>query len=425
MNKNIACIILAAGKGKRMKSSMPKVLHPLCGRPMLCYIFDLVGELKIKDVVCVLGYKHQEIRKILPARIKVAVQKKIVGTANAVKEALKLLRNSVSRVLVIYGDDPLFKKETVKRLIEDHLKNKPAATLLTAQLDKPQGYGRIIRDKYASICRIIEEKDADDFQKYIKEVNTGMAVFDKKKLYLALKQVKANNRKKEYYLTDIIGILYKDGGLIEEVKIGDINEAWGVNSRADLVKANQIMQERINQKIMESGVTIIDGRSTFISFGVEIGEDSVIYPFTVIEKNVKIGKRCVIGPFVHLREGTRLKDNVLVGNFVEIVRSTIDSQTLAKHFAYLGDARIGRAVNIGAGTVTANFDGQKKNLTVIKDKAFIGSDTVLVAPVKVGKAATTGAGTVVCKGKDVADQSVVVGVPARPLKKNYLPRHLI
>jgi bifunctional UDP-N-acetylglucosamine pyrophosphorylase/glucosamine-1-phosphate N-acetyltransferase len=415
MNKNIACIILAAGKGERMKSSLPKVLHPLCGRPMLSYVLDLVRELKIKNVVCVLGYKHHQVRKILPARIKVAVQKKIVGTADAVKEALKLLRNSPDTVLVIYGDDPLFKKETVEKLIKHHLKNKPAATLLTAQLDKPQGYGRIIRDKYASICRIVEEKDADDFQKTIKEVNTGMVIFDKKKLSLALKHIKANNRKKEYYLTDIIGILYKDGGLIEDIKISDINEAWGVNSRPDLVKANQIMQERINQEIMESGVTIVDGRSTFISFGAEIGRDTVIYPFTVIEKNVKIGKRCVIGPFIHLREGTRLKNDVVIGNFVEVVRSAIDSQTLAKHFAYLGDARIGRAVNIGAGTVTANFDGHKKNITVIKDKAFIGSDTILVAPVKIGKGACTGAGSVVLR--NVPTGKTVVGVPARILKK--------
>jgi len=417
MKNNIAVIILAAGKGERMKSATPKVLHPVCGRPMLGYVLDLVKDLKLERVITVAGYKHQEVHKLLGSRIKMVVQKRLLGTADAVKQGLTALQNFQGTVLVLYGDNPLLKKETIKKLLDYHLKNNLAATLLTATVDKPSGYGRILRDKYSSISGVVEEKDVDDFQKEIKEINTGIICFDKEKLSRALKRVSPNNNKREYYLTDAIGIIYQDGGLIDYVKIADIHEALGVNSGVDLAKANRIMQSRINEKLMQDGVSIVDPDSTFIAYGAKIGRETVIYPFTVIEKDVTIGKRCCLGPFIHLREGTRLKDGVVVGNFVETVRSRLAEKTLAKHFCYLGDSRIGKLVNIGAGTVTANFDGRKKHLTLIKDKAMIGSDTVLVAPVKVGRAAKTGAGSVVCRGQDVPDRAVVVGIPARPLKK--------
>ena len=417
MNKNIAFIILAAGKSTRMKSGLPKVLHPLCGRPMLSYVLDLVDALKIKKVIVILGHKHQGVRILLKPGIKVAIQKRLLGTADALKTALPLVRNFKGTVLVLYADNPLLKKGTIKRLLEHHIKNNSNATLLTAKTDKPTGYGRILRDKYASIFGIVEEEDADDFQKDIQEINTGIVCFNKDKLVEALKYVRPNNRKKEYYLTDTIGILYKKGCLIDSVKITDINEALGINSRQDLAQANSIMQDRINAGLMQKGVTIVDPNSTFISYGTQIGKDSTIYPFTVIERDVKIGRRCFIGPFAHLREGSRLQDDIVIGNFVEIVRSKLSHKTIVKHFGYLGDSRIGHSVNIGAGTVTANFDGRKKNITVIKDKAFIGSDTVLVAPVRIGESAKTGAGAVVTKNKDVAAKAVVVGMPARPLKK--------
>ncbi len=415
--KNIACIILAAGKSTRMRSDLPKVLHPLCGRPMLSYVLDLVDVLRIKKVIAILGHKRQDVKILLKPGIKVVIQKRLLGTANAIKTALPLLRNFKGTVLVLYADNPLLKKDTIRKLLEHHLKNNLDATLLTAKTDKPTGYGRVLRDKYASISGIVEEKDADDFQKDIQEINTGIICFNKDKLVEALRYVKANNRKKEYYLTDTIGILYKKGGLIDSVKIADVNEALGINSRQDLAKGNSIMQHRINAELMQKGVTIIDPDSTFISYGTQVGRDSTIYPFTVIERDVKIGRHCFIGPFAHLREGSRLQDDIVVGNFVEIVRSKLSRRTLVKHFSYLGDSQIGHSVNIGAGTVTANFDGRKKNITVIKDKAFIGSDTVLVAPVKVGKSARTGAGTVVVKNKNVPNGATVVGVPARPLKK--------
>jgi bifunctional UDP-N-acetylglucosamine pyrophosphorylase/glucosamine-1-phosphate N-acetyltransferase len=414
--KNLAVIILAAGRSTRMKSEMPKVLHDVCGRPVIGYCLDLVKALRPKKSIAVLGYKHQEVRKLLPKNIKVVLQKKLLGTADAVKAALPQLRNFKGTVLVLYADNPLLKKETIAKLLKEHISNNPDATLLTAQLEKPAGYGRILRDEVASICGIVEEKDADDFEKDIKEVNTGIVCFNKDSLARCIGAIQRNNRKKEYYLTDIIGIFYKKGGLVEGVKIPDINEALGINSRKELAQANRIMQARINEKLMEEGVTIVDPESAFISYGVKIGQDTVIYPFTVIESGVKIGKRCQVGPFAHLRGSTILQDDVLVGNFLEAVRTKIGSGTFVKHFCYLGDSRIGKNVNIGAGTVTANFDGKRKNDTVINDGAFIGSDTVLVAPVKVGKKAKTGAGCVLPRNKNVGDGKTVVGVPARELK---------
>ena len=418
MNKNIACIILAAGKGERMKSAMPKVLHNLCGRPMLNFVLDLVRDLKIKQAVVVVGHKQEEVKKLIhPSGIKTVVQKKLQGTADAVKVALAQLKNFKGHILVLYGDMPLLKKETINALIKYHLKSGPDATLLTASVDKPQGYGRILRDKYAGICGIVEEKDADDFQKELKEINSGIIIFKKERLEAALKDVRANNRKREYYLTATVGILYKKGFLLDSLRVTDAREAIGINSRVELALADKILRKRINERIMQSGVTLIDPASTFINYGVKIGQDTTIYPFTVIENHVTIGKSCLIGPFVHLREGTRLKNNTLNGNIVEIVRSSIGSKTWVKHFSYLGDALIGEAVNIGAGSVIANFDGTKKNTTVIKDGAFIGSDTVLVAPVKVGKNAVTAAGSVVLKNHNVADGMLVAGVPAKVLKK--------
>jgi len=417
MNKNVAVIILAAGKGERMKSETPKALHPICGRPMLAYVLDLVKELKVNKTITVLGHKHEQVRPLLNPGTKVIIQQRLLGTADAVKKAQGLLKGFKGTVLVLYADNPLLKKETIKKLLRYHIENNLDATLLSAQVSEPAGYGRILRDKYASISAIVEEKDADDFQKDIKEINTGIICFNKDRLFEALKDIRPNNRKKEYYLTDAIHILYKKGRIIDGVKIPDIDEALGINSRSDLAKANAIMQARINESLMLDGITIVDPKSTFVGFGARIGKDTTIYPFTVIETDVKIGKRCFIGPFVHLRGGTRLGNDVVAGNFLEITRATISDKTQAKHFSYLGDSRIGRLVNIGAGVVTANFDGRKKNITVIKDRAFIGSDTILVAPVRIGKRAITGAGSVVARNKNVPDGAVVVGVPARILNK--------
>ncbi len=416
MKKEIAVIILAAGKSTRMKSETPKVLHKLCGRPMLGYVLDLVSGLKAKQVVAVLGYKQELVRKAIPKGVKIAVQKKLSGTADAVKTGLSVLKSFKGTVLVLYGDNPLLKKETLKKLLDYHAESNADATLLIAELKKPSGYGRIIRDKYFSIRGIVEEKDADEVQKDIKEINTGIMVFKKDSLDGNLKHIRPNNSKKEYYLTYIIEILAKKDYLVEGLKVEDTQEALGINTRAELAKANSLMQKTINDGLMQKGVTIIDPASTFINFGAKIGADTLIYPFTVIESNVKIGKRCSVGPFAHLRESVELKDDVTAGNFIEMVRSKIGAKTFVKHFSYIGDSTVGSNVNIGAGTVTANFDGLKKNYTVIKDNVFIGSDTVIIAPAKIGRSAVTGAGSVVTR--DVPEKTVVAGVPARILKRN-------
>ncbi|MCX5694382.1 MAG: NTP transferase domain-containing protein [Candidatus Omnitrophica bacterium] len=415
IKEEIAIIILAAGKSTRMKSEVPKVLHKLCGRPMLGYVLDLVASLKPAQAVAVLGHKQELVRKFVPSGIKIAIQKKLIGTADAVKVGLAALKGFKGTVLILYGDIPLLKNQTIKKLLDYHLQNNADVTLLTAQLKEPFGYGRIMRDKYSGICGIVEEKDADEVQKDIKEINTGIMAFKKDKLSANLGTIRPNNQKKEYYLTDIIEILAKKNCLVEGLKIKDAQEALGINTRAELAKANAIIQKTINDKLMQDGITIIDPASTFINFGTKIGKDTVIYPFTVIERDVKIGKRCFVGPFAHLRDGVRLGDDVTAGNFIEMVRSRIGAKTFVKHFSYLGDSSVGANVNIGAGTVTANFDGQNKNSTVIKDNVNIGSDTVIVAPVKIGRSAITGAGTVVTK--NIPDKTVVVGVPGRILRK--------
>ncbi|MFA5114903.1 MAG: NTP transferase domain-containing protein [Candidatus Omnitrophota bacterium] len=418
MSKKVAVIVLAAGKSTRMKSDIPKVLYPICGRPMMEYVTDAIEDIKPQKIIAVLGYKHAEVKKHLPSGIKMVLQRKLLGTADAVKTGLRALGDFQGAVLILYGDTPLLKAATIKELLKRHIQNNSDATLLTARMESPGGYGRVLRDSYGSISGIIEDKDADDFQKEIKEINTGIVCFDKKALALALKGVRPNNKKKEYYLTDTVGIIYRKGGLVYNLAIPDAREAMGVNSRPDLARANRMMQSRLNEEIMRSGVTIVNPDTTVVEYGVTIGQGTVIYPFTVIERDVKIGKHCKLGPFAHLRPGTRLADRVAIGNFAEVSRSAIAGNTLMKHFGYIGDSRLGREVNIGAGTVTANFDGSRKYLTVIKDKAFIGSDTVLIAPLKVGRGAKTGAGSVVTKNTSVRDYDVVAGIPAKVIKKS-------
>lgn len=400
-----------------MKSDLPKVLHSICGRTMLGWVTELVKSLKIDKTVMVLGYKHKMLRRLVEAGTKVVIQRRLQGSADAVRETQNALRNFKGTLLVLYADNPLLKKETLRKLIRYHRDNNPDATLLTVKVKKPAGYGRILRDRYGSICRIVEEKDADAYEKDIKEINIGCACFAKESLFSALKKVRRNNIKKEYYLTDAVDILYRAGGRVESVKLLDLNEGRGINSLKDLAKANKIMQARILNQHMENGVAIISAETTFIDWDVKIGSETKIYPFTVIERGAKIGKHCSIGPFCHIREKTIIGDNSTIGNFSELARCKIAGHTLAKHFCYLGDARIGKNVNIGAGVVTANFDGKNKNTTVIKDDAFIGSDTILVAPVKVGKGAVTGAGSVVTRRRNVANYTVVAGVPAKVIKK--------
>ena len=416
MNKNFVGIILAAGEGTRMKSAIPKVLHPICGKPMLAYVLDLAKKLKLSKTLVVVGNKKELFKGLLDEyQAKAIYQDKRLGTADAVKRARGILKSFSGNILILYGDQPLLQAKTLKELMQKHLASCASATILTAAMEDPLGYGRIVRDNYARITEIVEDKDAANEQKNIKEVNTGIICFKKNGLFKAITRIRTDNAKREYYLTDAIKIMAGEGLVVESLCITvDPAQAQGINSRQDLAQAQKIMRLRILDKLIASGVSIVDPQATQIDYDCKIGPDSIIYPFTVIEKDVIIGKFCSIGPFCHLRPGTRVEDRAIIGNFTEVVRSRIGKDTLMKHFSYIGDAAVGKNVNIGCGTVTANFDGKNKQKTVIADSAFIGADTILRAPLKIGKKAVTGAGSVVTK--EVKAGEVVAGVPARPLK---------
>ena len=416
--KNIATVILAAGEGTRMKSSLPKVLHNICGKPMLEYLIDNVNSIGINKVLVIVGHKAELVKKQIGG-IKCIIQNELLGTGDAVSKARSaLLKDSkIDNVLILYGDTPLLSQEVIKKLVEKHVSSNAGATLLTAQLKNPTGYGRVIRSSGGKIVKIVEELDASIYEKVIEEINVGVYCFSKRALFYGLEKVKPNNKKEEYYLTDTIEVLTKANILVESVITNDAEEFLGVNTRAELGKAELVMRKRIIDRIMDGGVTVIDPDNTYIEHGVEIKGDTVIYPYTFIENNVKIGSNCSIGPFARLRPGTIIEDRVGIGNFVEIVRSSVGQETKIRHQCYIGDTIIGKNVNIGAGTIVANYDGKEKHKTIIEDNAFIGTGTILIAPVKIGKGAVTGAGSVVTRNKNVPAGKTVVGIPAKLLNK--------
>lgn len=410
-------IILAAGKGTRMKSQTPKVLHHVCGRPLIDYVLDIAGAVGSLKICVVLGHQIEKVQEHLSSDIEIVLQAQLLGTADAVRCAQKFFTDYDGDILLLCGDTPLLRRETVRNLIRRHRKTKADVTFLTAVVEDSRGYGRVIRDENGRALAIREENDATGVEKTIKEINVGVYCFRSRALFTALTKVKKNSRKGEFYLTDVIEILTAEGRRVETAATPDAAEGRGVNTRVDLAVCHAMIRQRILEDVMLSGVTIVDPSTTHIDADVKIGQDTIIRPFTVIEHDVRVGGHCVIGPFARLRPGTRIKNFVEIGNFVEISRTVIGEKTLMKHFGFLGDARVGSAVNIGAGTVTANFDGHTKSETTILDGAFIGSDSVLVAPVTVGKKAMTGAGSVVTRGQVIPDGQVVVGVPARILQK--------
>jgi bifunctional UDP-N-acetylglucosamine pyrophosphorylase/glucosamine-1-phosphate N-acetyltransferase len=414
--KDLVAIVLAAGKGERMKSGLPKVLHEVCGRPIISYVLDSLRQINIRTTFVVVGYKKERLIPHL-GRAGIVIQKKPLGTADAVGAAKTKLRNFKGTLLVIAGDAPLIRGATLKELIAAHRGSGSVATVLTAKMDNPSGYGRVVRDRSNRVIKICEETDLDERSRQIKEINSGIYCFESDRLFAGLNKIKLNSRKKECYLTDIIAIMAERREKISTFMVKDSSEAMGINTRRGLARANGILKDKFMDKLMESGVTVVDPRTTYIEMPVDIGQDTIIFPFTMIEKNVIIGKNCRIGPFCHLREGSIIQDDVELGNFVELVRSRIGEASKAKHLSYLGDTIVGENVNIGAGTIVANFDGKKKNKTVIEDGAFIGSGSILIAPVKVGKKATTGAGAVVTPNHNVPAGKTVVGLPARLLEK--------
>ncbi len=413
----LQAIILAAGAGTRMKSELPKVLHAICGRPMIAYALDLAAFAGVKQPIVVLGHGAEIVKPWLPSEVKVAVQAKPLGTGDAVMSAKKALGTN-GAVLILYADTPLLRRTTVQKLIEAHFKTGATCTLLTAHLADPSGYGRILRNEASQIVGIVEESEATAAQRAIREINVGPLVCSIPALLEALTVLKPSGTKHELYLTDIISHLAKqEGTKIQSAKIEEISEALGINSRTELARATGIIRQRIVDTHLHNGVTIEDPHSTFIDYGVSIGADSIIHPYTVIQTGVSIGKRCSVGPFARLRSGVAIADDVRVGNFVELVRTKVGSRVRVNHVTYLGDTTVEDDVNIGAGTITANYDGKEKHQTQIGKGAFIGCDTVLIAPVKVGAGAVTGAGSVIPKAHDVPARGVVVGVPARALQQ--------
>ncbi len=415
---NVCAVILAAGEGTRMRSLVPKVLHPICSKPMIKRLIESVNSIGVQNIIVVIGHKADLVKKSLQG-VKCVKQDRLLGTGDAVlKTKGFLLRDKkIDTVLILYGDVPLLTSETLKKVLDRHEATRSGCTLLTSHLKNPTGYGRILRSDGDRIVKVIEELEASIYEKVIEEINVGVYCFNKNFLFEALEKVRPNNKKNERYLTDTVEILAKQDIPVDSVTTDDPEEFLGVNTRNDLIKAGQILNRRNLNRIMQGGVTIVDPSNTYVEEGVEIGEDTVIYPYTFIDGGVKIGHGCSIGPFARLRSGTVIDDNVGIGNFVEIVRSSLGSQTKVKHQSYIGDTIIGKRVNIGAGTIIANYDGKRKYRTIIEDDAFIGTGTILIAPVKVGKGAVTGAGSVVTKNKNVPAGKTVIGVPAKVYKK--------
>lgn len=438
MKSNLAIIVLAAGKGKRMKSALPKILHPLLGEPQINYVIRAVSVLQPDLILVVAGKKSEELRRVLPETVKVIVQPEPLGTGDAVRCCLPELESFEGEVMVVNGDTPLITTETLTFLVRAHLKQGNEATMLTASPPDPTGYGRVVK-RGEKVVKIVEEKDASLEEKKINEVNTGFYVFRKRALFNYLRKIKRTNQAGEYYLTDLIGLLVADGCQVGRVAAEDWRETVNVNSRRDLIEAQKVVQERINYFWLGEGVTIVSPELTYIGPEVKLARDVTIYPLSFLKgktevgegsiigpsvdlKDCQIGKRVTIcyswgedaviedqaqvGPFARLRAGAHIEKKARVGTFVEIKKSKIGKESKVLHLSYLGDAIVGKKVNIGAGTITCNYDGKRKHPTIIEDEAFIGSDTMLVAPIKIGRGSVTGAGSVL--NRDVPPSSLAI-----------------
>ncbi len=390
-------IILAAGISTRMNTQIAKVLHEVCGRPMLAYVLDACREVGIKKIYVVVGFSAEEVKARFSGDNDIiwVEQEKQLGTAHAVLCCKEHLKDFQGETLVLCGDGPLIRAQTLKTLIEKHESGQSAATLATAVLDDPTGYGRIIRDAYGNIQGIVEDSDCTPEQLATTEVNPSYYLFNNKILFEALEEVKPDNVKEEYYLTDAVSGIIATGHKVVAVTAVRPEEAMGVNSREQLSAASKIMQRRIQRRLMENGVTIVDPDNTWIDAKAQIGRDTVIEPFTYIHGEVKIGTDCRIGPFAYLRHGTVLKSDVILGVYTEVKNSTLADGVRARHHSYIGDATVGQNVNVGAGSITANFDGEKVNRTYIGDNCYIGSGAILIAPLELKDGSHVSAGTVV------------------------------
>jgi bifunctional UDP-N-acetylglucosamine pyrophosphorylase / glucosamine-1-phosphate N-acetyltransferase len=421
-------IILAAGLGKRMKSKLYKVLHPICGKPMVKHVVDTLSDAGVGSKVVVVGHGAESVQAALGKGPAYVLQEKQQGTGHAVRMAESVLSGREGITVVVYGDTPLIRSETVKNMLELHRSSGAAATLLVAEFEDPTGLGRIIGSADGSVERVVEEKDCTPEERAVREINAGTYCFDNMKLFEALAKVTNNNAQNEYYLTDVIGILRAAGEKVIGYRTNESSEAFGVNDRVALSVAERLMRHRINKRHMENGVTLIDPLTTYIEADVTIGSDTVIYPGTMLQGDTTIGSACTIGPnteikdckvedgaavkhsvlseavvgartsvgpFAYLRPGAKLGEDVKIGDFVEVKNAAIDDGSKVSHLAYIGDAEIGKNVNVGCGVITANYDGFTKNKTIVEDDAFVGSNSNLIAPVRIGKGAYVVAGSTI------------------------------
>lgn len=424
---DIKAVILAAGKGTRMKSeTTPKVLHQIMGKTLLGYVLDNVKNFVSEEYVIV-GHHAQEVENFVKSNYenaKTVLQSPQLGTGHAVSMVCPDLQNYDGLVLILCGDTPLVQEETLKKFVEYHKSQNSDITVMSTLFDNPTGYGRIIREQDNSLQCIVEEKDANPEQKAVKEVNAGIYCLNWGKIKDAFGQLKSNNAQGEYYLTDIISWGKTKSLKVNAYILENSDEIYGINSRLNLAQAAKMMNHRNLERYMINGVTIVDPDSTWISEDTEIGQDSIVYPFTYIEGKNTIGKSCKIGPCAHFRGNVEVCDNVKVGNFVEVKKAKISSNTNVGHLSYIGDSELGEYVNIGAGTITANYNPltKEKTKTILKDNVKIGSNTVLVAPVTVDEGANIGAGTVVTK--DIP--AWALGITRSPLKilENWVKKKL-
>ena len=453
-NNKLNVVILAAGLGTRMKSRRAKVLHELTGSPLITHVLRSANKLDPETILVVVGHQAEEVERVVLEAVgekaSFVVQAKQRGTGDAVESARSRLADSDSLLVVLYGDMPLIRTETLQKLVAHHGEAGAACSILSVEMQNPTGYGRIVRNEDGSFARIVEQRDATAEQRQIREINSGIYCFDARELFQALRLVKPANEQGEYYLTDVAEIILSRGGTVSVYRHDDPREVSGINTRAELAEFENLLRRSTIRRLMtETGVTFIDPSHAYISPEAQVGRDCIIYPDVSIEGNSVIGDGCVIrsgvritnsrlgdevtvkdhslivdseigsncsiGPFAHLRMNATLEEKATVGNFVEVKKSRLKRGTKAMHLTYLGDATIGERTNIGAGTVTCNYDGKHKHETIIEDDVKIGSDTMLVAPVTVGARSMTGAGSVVTK--DVPPDSLVAGVPAEVKKK--------
>jgi bifunctional UDP-N-acetylglucosamine pyrophosphorylase/glucosamine-1-phosphate N-acetyltransferase len=450
---NRYAVVLAAGQGTRMKSKLYKVLHPVCGKPMVEHVIDQVSTLGLHKIVTIIGFGAELVKSQIGDKSEYALQEEQLGTAHAVLQAEPLLGKEKGTTLIICGDTPLITGETMDALLKHHEETKAKATILTAFAEDPTGYGRIIRRLNGEVGKIVEHKDASSDERRIQEINTGTYCFDNEVLFQALSKVSNNNVQGEYYLPDVIEILKNEGQIVSAFQTEQFEETLGVNDRVALSQAEETMRVRINKKHMLNGVTIVDPSNTYISADSVIGSDTVLYPGTIIRGKTSIGMDCVIGPhteikdcqigdatmvkqsvahdsyigaevaigpFAHIRPDSKILDEVKIGNFVEIKKSEFGKGSKASHLSYIGDAKVGADVNLGCGSITVNYDGENKYLTTIEDGAFIGCNSNLIAPVTVGKNAYVAAGSTITT--DVPEEALSIARARQTNKENYASR---